>query len=119
MFLIDIPFKSCQGRSTHSSIVHVVSYFACGVNDTACTVHAVSVIHRACCVNDTTCTVHAMSLTPYAFLIFFFAYHLCFAYDFSLFEVVQKFVCACGVNDTACYVHAVSMTPDAQCMRCQ
>jgi hypothetical protein len=36
MFLIDIPFKGCQGRSNHSSIVHAVSYFACGVNDTAC-----------------------------------------------------------------------------------
>jgi hypothetical protein len=35
MFLIDIPFKGCQGRSNRSSIVHAVSYFACGVNDTA------------------------------------------------------------------------------------
>jgi hypothetical protein len=36
MFLIDIPFKGCQGRSNSSSIVHAVSYFACGVNETAC-----------------------------------------------------------------------------------
>jgi hypothetical protein len=34
MFLIDIPFKGCQGRSNWLVIVHAVSYFACGVNDT-------------------------------------------------------------------------------------
>jgi hypothetical protein len=51
MFLIDIPFKGCQGRSNHSSIAHAVSYFACGIIDTACIVHAVS-------------------LTPHAFFIF-------------------------------------------------
>jgi hypothetical protein len=36
MFLIDIPFKGCQGRSNRSSIVHAVSYFVCVVNDIAC-----------------------------------------------------------------------------------
>jgi hypothetical protein len=36
MFLLDIPFKGFQGRSNRSSIVHAVSYFACGVNDNAC-----------------------------------------------------------------------------------
>jgi hypothetical protein len=36
MFLTDIPIKGCQGRSNRSSIVHAVSYFAYGVNDTAC-----------------------------------------------------------------------------------
>jgi hypothetical protein len=35
MFLIDIPFKGCQGRSNRSSILHAVSYFAYGFNDTA------------------------------------------------------------------------------------
>jgi hypothetical protein len=50
MFLIDIPFKGCQGRSNRSSIVHAVSltphapcmpcqrprmHLACYVNDTA------------------------------------------------------------------------------------
>jgi hypothetical protein len=45
--LIDIPFKGCQGRSNRSSIVHVVSYFACGVNETACTVHEVSLTPHA------------------------------------------------------------------------
>jgi hypothetical protein len=35
MFLIDIPFKGCHGRSSRSWNVHAVSYFACGVNDTA------------------------------------------------------------------------------------
>jgi hypothetical protein len=32
MFLIDIPFKGCEGRSNRSSIVHAVSYFACIFN---------------------------------------------------------------------------------------
>jgi hypothetical protein len=36
MFLIDIPFKGCQGRSNRSLIVNAVSYFACGVNGTPC-----------------------------------------------------------------------------------
>jgi hypothetical protein len=36
MFLIDIPFKGCQGCSNRSLIVHAVPYFACGVNDTEC-----------------------------------------------------------------------------------
>jgi hypothetical protein len=79
MFLIDIPFKGCQGRSNHSSIVHAVSYFAC-------------------CVNDTTCTVHAVSLTPHAFFIFF-AHHGCFAYDFHFSKLFGKFF---FINDTAC-----------------
>jgi hypothetical protein len=35
MFFIDIPFKGCQGRSNRSSIVHALSYFECGVNDSA------------------------------------------------------------------------------------
>jgi hypothetical protein len=35
MFLLDIPFNGCQGRTNRSSIVHAVSYFACDVNDTA------------------------------------------------------------------------------------
>jgi hypothetical protein len=47
MFLIDFPFKGCQGRLNRSSIVHAVSYFARGVIDTACTVHAVSMIPHA------------------------------------------------------------------------
>jgi hypothetical protein len=54
MFLIDIPLKGCQGRWNRSSIVHAVSYFACGVNDTACTVHTVSLIPHA--------HVHAVSI---------------------------------------------------------
>jgi hypothetical protein len=70
MFLIDIPFKGCQIRSNRSSIVHAVSHFACGVNDTACTVHAVSmtphVQYRAFGVVDTACMVHTVSLTPHA-----------------------------------------------------
>jgi hypothetical protein len=70
MFLIDIPFKGCQGRSNRSSIVHAVSYFACSVIDTACIfifLHAIAVLHmiftfRNCSkifcasgVNDTAC----------------------------------------------------------------
>jgi hypothetical protein len=48
MFVIDIPFKGCHGRSYRSSIVlchilHTVSMRrASGVNDTACIMHAVS-----------------------------------------------------------------------------
>jgi hypothetical protein len=61
MFLIDIPFKGCQGRPNHSSIVHAVSYFACSVNGTAFVVHAVSM---------TPCAhVHVVSMTLRAFLI--------------------------------------------------
>jgi hypothetical protein len=71
MFLIDIPFKGCQGRSNRSSIVHAVTFFACGVNDTAFTMHAVS-------------------LTLNAFLILF-AYHHCFAYDFHFSKLFEKF----------------------------
>jgi hypothetical protein len=33
MFLIDNLFKGCQGRSNRPSIMHAVSYFACGIND--------------------------------------------------------------------------------------
>jgi hypothetical protein len=73
MFLIDIPFKGCQGRSNRSSIVHAVSYIACGVNDTACIFnffayhrcfaydfHSSKLFEKfvcACGVNDTACTV--------------------------------------------------------------
>jgi hypothetical protein len=95
MFLIDIPFKGCQGRSNRSSIVHAVSYFAYGVNDTACIVHAVSMTH-----------------------FYFFAYHCCFAYDFHFSKLKHFLKCmrchapcmryqwyrmhhACGINDTA------------------
>jgi hypothetical protein len=92
MFLIDIPCKGCQGRSNRLSIVHAVSYFACGVNDKACTMHAVS-------------------MTPHAFLIFL--HTIAVLHMIFTFCVVRKFCCACGINDTACIVHAVSMTPDA------
>jgi hypothetical protein len=98
MFLIDIPFKGCQGRSNRSSNVHAVSYFACGVNDTAYTVHVVSLMH-------------AVSLTQHAF--FFFCIASPFCRWFSPFKVVRKFYCACGVNDTTCTTHPVSMTPHA------
>jgi hypothetical protein len=97
MFLIDISFKGCQGRSNCSSTVHAVSYFACGVNETACTVHAVSMrphvscmrcqghrMHRACGINETACTVH----------------------DFYFSKLFDKH-----------FVHAESMTPHAPCMR--
>jgi hypothetical protein len=76
MYLIDIPFKGCQSRSNHSSIVHAVSYFTCGVNDTGCTVHAGH--FKFFCIGS-------------PFWIWF-----------SLFDVARKLYCACGVNDTAC-----------------
>jgi hypothetical protein len=52
--------------------VHAVSYFACGVNDIACTVHAVSMTPHA--------HMHEVSLNRMHFS--FFAYHRCFANDF-------------------------------------
>jgi hypothetical protein len=80
-FLIDIPFKGCQGRSNRSSIVHAVSM----------TPHAPCIRcrwhrkHRAICVITTACiflsqqsrsaydcfvfenlTLHTVSLTPHA-----------------------------------------------------
>jgi hypothetical protein len=53
MFLIDIPFRSCQGRSNRSSIVHTVSYFACH----SCFAYDFdfSNFFCACSVNDTAC----------------------------------------------------------------
>jgi hypothetical protein len=63
MFLTDIPFKGCQGRSNRSSIVHAVQYFACGVNDSVFTMNAVSITPHA--------HVHAVSMTPHAFFYFF------------------------------------------------
>jgi hypothetical protein len=80
MFLIDIPFKGCQGRTNRSSIVHAVSYFARGVIDTACIfnfLHTIAVLHMiftfrscskicACGINDTACIVHAVSMTLHA-----------------------------------------------------
>jgi hypothetical protein len=45
MFLIDIPFKGCQGRSNRSSIEHAVSAMVCKKN----------------------LKMHAVSMTPHAF----------------------------------------------------
>jgi hypothetical protein len=55
------------------------NFCACGVNDTACTMHEVSInrmhtcmlyqwhrMHRACSINDTAYTVHAVSMIPRA-----------------------------------------------------
>jgi hypothetical protein len=87
MFLIDIPFKGCQGRSNRSSIVHAVSMtphafliflhiftfrscskiFLC----MQCQWHrmhrAWHHMHHACGINDTICIVHAVLMTPHAF----------------------------------------------------
>jgi hypothetical protein len=41
-------------------------------------------------VNDTACTLHAVSLTPYAFLIFF-AKQTLFAYDFPFSKLFENF----------------------------
>jgi hypothetical protein len=72
MFLIDIPFKGCLGRSNRSSIVHAVSYFACGV------------------IDDTACIVYPLSMTlTHAF---FFAYHRRFAYDFHFLKLFENFI---------------------------
>jgi hypothetical protein len=67
MFLINIPFKGCQGRSNRSSIVHAVSYFACGVNDTACIfkffLYTIAVLHMTFTFRS---FVHAVSMTTHA-----------------------------------------------------
>jgi hypothetical protein len=73
MFMIEILFKGCQGRSNCSSIVHAVSYFACGVNDPECT--------RACDVNDIAC------------ILIFFTYHRRFACDFHFSKLFENFLC--------------------------
>jgi hypothetical protein len=159
MFLINIPFKGCQGCSNHSSIVHAVSYFAYGANDTfffflksllyikknifTIDIYKLQIykwhrMHRACGVNDTACIMHAVSMTLHAlcmrcqwhcmhracgvidiaFLIFF-AYHRCFAYDFHFSKLFINFLGHAGVNYTAGTMHAVLMTPHAPCMRYQ
>jgi hypothetical protein len=93
MFLIDIPFKGCQGRSNRSSILHAVSMTPHAY------VHAVSMTPHA--------YVHAVSMTAHAFFIFF-AYHRCFAYNFHFSKLFETF-----------FVHTVSMTQHAPCMRYQ
>jgi hypothetical protein len=70
---------------------------ACGVIDTAWTVHAVSMTRYASCIR---CHWHGM--------------HMIFTF-WSCSEIVL----ACGVNYTTYTMHAVLMTPNAQCMRYQ
>jgi hypothetical protein len=54
---------------------------------------AVWIVRRPCM----RCQWHILlSMTPHAFLIFFFAYHRCFAYDFHFSKLLEN------VNDTAC-----------------
>jgi hypothetical protein len=96
MYLIDIPFNGCQGRSNRSSIVHAVSYFACSVNDTAC-IFIFFAYHRcfaydfhffcACGVNETASTMHVVSITLHAPCM------RCQWYRMHR---------ASGINDTAC-----------------
>jgi hypothetical protein len=136
MFLIDIPFKGCQGRLNRSSIVHAVSYFACSVNDTACTVHEVSLIPHAVSMTPQAsymrchwyrmkgaCGVIEIACTRPCGVIdiacIFFAYHLSFAYDFNFSKLFENFcVHAVSIIPHA-HVHAMSMIPHAPCMRCQ
>jgi hypothetical protein len=60
MFLIDIPFKGCQGHS----IVHAVSMIPhAPVYPVSMTPHA----PVASGVNDTACIVHVVSMAPHAF----------------------------------------------------
>jgi hypothetical protein len=70
MFLIDIPFKGCQGRSNRSSILHaflfVFAYHRCFAYD----FHFSKLFEIFLCaygVNDSACIVHAVSMTPHAF----------------------------------------------------
>jgi hypothetical protein len=75
---------------------------ACGIIDTACTVHAVSLTLHAC--------VHAVSLIPHAQCMLCHWNRIngtCGVNDTAC-------TCACGINYTACTVHAVSLTPHAK-----
>jgi uncharacterized membrane protein len=90
--------------------------------------HWYRIMHGACGVNDTACIMHAVSL--HSFLI---CIPSLFCILFSLFKVIHTFFWACGVNymhhacdvnDTAytmhlvsMILHAVSMIPHAPCMR--
>jgi hypothetical protein len=68
---------------------------ACGVIDTACMVHAVSLIPDARCMR-----YHWRRM------------HVCMWYHW------YRMHGACGVIDTTCMVHALSLTPHAWCMHC-
>jgi hypothetical protein len=94
MFLTDIPFKGCQGRSNRSLIVHVVSYFAVSITPHATVMRCQwphmhrmrcywPLMHHVCGVNYPECTMHGVSMTQHA------------------------------------HVHVVSMAPHASCMQCQ
>jgi hypothetical protein len=77
MFLIDIPFKGCQGRSNLSSVVHAVSMIPHAF--LIFFLHTIAVLHMiftfrscsnnfcACGVDATAFIVHAVSMTPHAF----------------------------------------------------
>jgi hypothetical protein len=88
-------------------------HHACGINDTTCTTHAVSMIlHELCMWCQWHCMHRSYGVIDTACILNFFCIPSLFCIWFSLFEVVKKFVCACGVNDdTTCTMHAVSMTP--------
>jgi hypothetical protein len=67
------PFKGGQGRSNRSSIVHAVSLTPHGF---FIFLHTIAVLHMiftfwnfvcACDINDSACTVHAVSMTLHAF----------------------------------------------------
>jgi hypothetical protein len=76
MFLIDIPFKGCQGRSNRSSIV------------CKCMRCQWSRMHHTCGLNDPACILN------------FFLHRIAVCKWFSVFEVVRKFYCVSGVNAT-------------------
>jgi hypothetical protein len=61
-----IPFKGCQGRSNRWSIVHAVSYYACGVIDTACIFNFFAYDFHFSNLFDNF-IMHAVSMTPHAF----------------------------------------------------
>jgi hypothetical protein len=69
MFLIDFPFKGCQGRSNRSSIVHAVSYFAFDFHlsklfENFC-LHAVSMTTHAPCMR---CQCHLTHFEKFEYL---------------------------------------------------
>jgi hypothetical protein len=65
MFLIDIPFKGCQGRSNHSSMVHAVSLTPHAFLTFFCNRRFAYDFHFSKLLENI--IVHAVSMTPHAF----------------------------------------------------
>jgi hypothetical protein len=113
MFLIDIPFKGCQGHSNRSLIVHGVSYLhAVSMKPHAFLIflHTIAVLHmiftfRRCYTNF----LYMLSLIPHARCMRYQWYHMHTCMRGQWHRMHRAYF----INDTACTMHAVSMTPHA------